>query len=361
MVDACGALSALKSEVDHCDHHHDAPAPMQARNANAHTDGDHAAGHHVHAHKCGHHHADGHHDHRRTSARKLTIALALSAVFMVVEAVVGWLSGSLALLADAGHMLSDTAALGLALFAQHIAAQPRSEQRTFGFRRAEVLAAFVNGIALAVSSVWIIHEAIGRLMHPNPIAGHWMLGTAVLGLIVNLVAAYVLQAGGHDNTNTRAAYLHVIADAAGSVGAIGAGVLVLAFGWYRADPAISFFIACLIVWGAWRLVRETTAVLMEGTPSHVDVGDLEATIRAVQGVCTVHDLHAWTISDGFHAVTAHVVLNGSRHGTDVVTDAAKLIKERHGIDHVTLQPEAPVPGLVQLRLPHREKKHGESR
>jgi cobalt-zinc-cadmium efflux system protein len=172
----------------------------------------------------------------------------------------------------------------------------------------------------------------------------------VVGLLVNIVAAFVLRPGGHDNPNTRAAFLHVISDALGSVGAIAAAVLVMTVGWNRADPIIGMLIAVLILWGAWRLVKETTSVLMEGTPDHVDVVALEKTIRAVAGVRDVHDLHAWTISDGFHAVTAHVVLRGNRHGTEVVAEVAKVIKDRHGIDHVTLQPEAPPPGLVQIRV-----------
>ncbi len=269
---------------------------------------------------------------------------------MFAEAAAGWVSGSLALVADAGHMLSDSASLALALVAQHIAQRPRSSTRTFGSRRAEVLAAFVNGIALAVTALLIVHEAVGRLVEPHVIGGPLMLATAVVGLLVNILAAFVLRPGGTDNPNTRAAFLHVISDALGSVGAIGAAVLVMAAGWNRADPIIGMLIAVLILWGAWRLVKETTAVLMEGAPEHVDVVALEETIRAVPGVRDVHDLHAWTISDGFHAVTAHLVLRGNRHGTEVVADVATAIREHHGIDHVTLQPEAPPPGLVQIRV-----------
>jgi cobalt-zinc-cadmium efflux system protein len=272
---------------------------------------------------------------------------------MIVEAFAGWLSGSLALVADAGHMLSDAAALTVALVAQRIAARPRSHHRTFGSRRAEVLAAFLNGVALAVSAIWIGREAIERLFTPHPIQGKWMLITAVAGLVINLISAWVLGSGHHENQNTRAAFAHVISDALGSVGAIVAAVLVLQLGWTRADPIIGICIAFLIMWGAWRLVRETTTVLMEGTPSHINVADLEATLKCVPGVCTVHDTHVWTISDGFDAVTAHVVLDGTRHGTDVVADGARLVWERFRIDHVTLQPEAPPPGLVKIRIPKR--------
>ena len=300
---------------------------------------------------------DGHghgHGHGSTPARRLALALLITAGFMLVEAAVGWISGSLALLADAGHMLSDAAALALALVAQRIAARPRSNARTFGSRRAEVLAAFVNGVALAVTALLIVREAVGRLLSPVPIVGTWMLGTAIAGLAANVVSAWVLRSGHEHNPNTRAAYAHVVSDAMGSVGAIVAAVLVIAFGWRRADPIISMLIAALILWGAWRLVRETMAVLMEGAPGHVDVADVEATIGAVPGVREVHDLHVWTISEGFPVLTAHVVLDGSRHGTDVVADGAREIREHYGIEHVTLQPEAPAPGLVQLRIPGKE-------
>ena len=303
---------------------------------------------HDHPHHDPHDH-DHHHDHRRTPARRLAVALILTVAFMFAEAVAGWLSGSLALVADAGHMLSDSAALALALVAQRIAQRPRSATRTFGSRRAEVLAAFVNGIALAVTAILIVREALGRLVEPHAIQAPVMLATAILGLLVNIAAAFVLRPTGHDNLNTRAAFLHVVSDALGSVGAIAAGVLIATLGWTRADPIIGIAIAALILWGAWRLVKDTTSVLMEGTPAHIDAVALEKTIRAVPGVRDVHDLHAWTISDGFHAVTAHVVLRGNLHGTDVVAAVARAIQQEHGIDHVTLQPEAPPPGLVNIR------------
>jgi cobalt-zinc-cadmium efflux system protein len=303
----------------------------------------------------GHDHIGHDHSHANTPARRLAIALVITAGFMFVEAAVGWLSGSLALMADAGHMLSDAAALVLALFAQRIASRPRSHAHTFGSRRAEVLAAFVNGVALAVTSLLIVHEAIGRLLTPVPIVGSWMLVTAIAGLGANAVSALVLRSGSKHNLNTRAAYLHVLSDALGSVGAIVAAVLVMVFQVRRADPIVSLFIAALILWGAWRLVRETLTVLMEGTPAHIDIAAIEGTIRSVPGVCEVHDLHVWTITEDFPVLTAHVVLNGSRHGVEVVAEAARAIQEKHGIEHVTLQPDAPLPGLVQIRIPARSK------
>lgn len=316
---------------------------------------DHLVEHDDHA---AHDHSDHAHSHvdRTTPTSKLAIALALTSSFMVVEAFAGWISGSLALVADAGHMLSDAAALTVALVAQRIAARPRSRHRTFGSRRAEVLAAFINGVALVVSAIWIAREAVERLFSPHQIQGKWMLVTAVAGLVVNLISAWVLGSGHHENQNTRAAFAHVLSDALGSVGAIIAAILVLQFGWTRSDPVIGILIALLILWGAWTLVRQTLSVLMEGTPSHINVADLEATLKCVPGVCAVHDTHVWTISDGFDAVTAHVVLDGSRHGTEVVADGARLIWERFRIDHVTLQPEAPRPGLVRIRIPKQSKR-----
>lgn len=259
---------------------------------------------------------------------------------MLVEAGVGWWSKSLALLADAGHMLSDAAALALAIVAQKVAAQTRTRARTYGFRRAEVLAAFANGIALAVTAIWIFLEAASRWRDPPAIQGMAMTVTAAFGLVVNLLAAVMLGAGGHGhNVNTRAALAHVLTDALGSVGAILAGVLVLAFGWNRADPLVSSLIGVLVLWGGWRLVRDTSRVLMEGSPTEVDVAHLEATLRAVPGVVDFHDLHVWSISDGFDVLTVHVVVAKGSHGIEVVAAVSRALWEKHKLDHCTIQPE----------------------
>jgi len=268
------------------------------------------------------------------------VALVVTGAFMFVEAGVGWWSRSLALVADAGHMLADAASLGLAIVAQRIAAQGRTRARTYGFRRAEVLAAFANGVALALTAIWIFLEAAQRWQAPPMVEAKAMTVTAVAGLLVNLGAAWVLGAGAHGhNVNTRGALLHVLTDALGSVGAIAAGVLVLAFGWYRADPLISVGIGVLVLWGGFRLVRDTSRVLMEGSPVEVDIAHLEATIRAVPGVADLHDLHVWSISSGFNVLTVHVVLSRGFHGTDVVASVARVVRERHAIEHCTIQPE----------------------
>jgi cobalt-zinc-cadmium efflux system protein len=261
---------------------------------------------------------------------------------MLVEAGVGWWSHSLALVADAGHMLADAIALGLAIVAQRIAAQTRTRARTYGFRRAEVLAAFANGIALSLTSVWIVAEALERWRDPQPIHAVAMTTTAALGLLVNGGSALLLSTGAHGhNVNTRAALAHVLSDALGSVGAIVAGLLVLGPGWTRADLAISAVIAALILWGGYRLVRDTSRVLMEGSPVEIDLEHVEETLRGVPGVADFHDLHVWSISDGFDVLTVHVVLARGFHGTDVVAAVSRTLRERHGLGHVTIQPEAP--------------------
>lgn len=285
--------------------------------------------------------------------RRLVAAFAMTASFMFVEAFVGWWSNSLTLLADAGHMLADAAALGLAIFAQRIAGQARTRARTYGFRRAEVLAAFANGVALALTAIWIFVEAVQRWQHPPEIKGTALTVTAVIGLAVNLVAAALLGAGSHGhNVNTRGALAHVLTDALGSVGAIVAGVCVLAFGWERADPMISVAIGLLVLWSGFRLVQETSHVLMEGSPIEIDLAHVEDTLRGVPGVADFHDLHVWSISDGFDVLTVHVVLQPGHHGTDVVAAASRILRARHRLEHITIQPE-PMQGEQLITLGRR--------
>ncbi len=279
--------------------------------------------------------------------------MCLTGTFMLVEAGVGWWSQSLALLADAGHMLSDSVALAVALLAQAIARRQRTHANTYGFRRAEVLSAFGNGIALGLTALWILAEAYERFLHPLSPKSGAMLGTAAVGLAVNIASAFILGHGEHGrNLNTRAALMHVVSDAVGSVGALAAGALVGWFGWILADAVVAALVALLILWSGWRLLRETTQVLMEGSPSTVSVGDVEQTIRSVPGVADVHDLHVWSISDAFEVVTAHVVLARGFHGTDVCAAVCQALRRTHGLDHATIQPEpARAPSLVPLGRP----------
>jgi cobalt-zinc-cadmium efflux system protein len=268
---------------------------------------------------------------------------------MLVEAGMGWYTGSLALLADAGHMLSDAGALGFALLAQSFGARPHTERATFGFRRAEVLAAFLNGIALALISIWIAWEAIGRSFHPATLRSEGFLETAVTGFVVNAVVAWILSRSSGDSVNVRAALAHVMADLLGSLGAVAAGVAAVYWHEYRVDTWLSLLITVLVAHSGWRILRETSQVLLESAPSELDTSALAKTIRETEGVASLHDLHAWRISDGFDAVTVHVVLAPRFHGVDVSARVCQRVEAVHGIRHVTVQPEAPPPDvLVQL-------------
>jgi cobalt-zinc-cadmium efflux system protein len=310
---------------------------------------------HHHQHEHDHHHGHGHEGHAHVSsstpARRLAIALAMTATFMVVEVVAGALTRSLALLSDAGHMLTDAGALLLALFAQRVAQRQRSRAKTFGYRRAEVLAALANGIVLGVSSVWIVVEAVRRFEAPPEVLGLPMLCVAAVGLVLNLISARVLSGAGASNANVRAAAAHVAADAAGSVAAILAGLAVWVLHWERADPVMSILISIIILWSAWKLVREALDVLMEGAPRGIDLKALEQTIGETPGVASHHDLHAWSVSEGQVMLTVHVVLEAGHHGTQVAAAVAQRVLEAHGIEHITVQPEPQLPAaeLVQLR------------
>ncbi|MDB4974518.1 MAG: cation diffusion facilitator family transporter [Myxococcaceae bacterium] len=322
------------------------------------------SGGHAHGHGHGHAHgahapgapaqpAEAGHGHSHTEhalqagASRLAIALALTLLFFVVETTAGLWTHSLALISDAAHMLTDSGALILALWAQRIAARPRTRLHTFGFRRAEILAAMVNAGLLIATTVGIAFEGIKRLYDPPHIEAGPMLWVACGGLVVNLAAAVVLGTGGHDNSNMRAAFAHVVADALGSVASIVAALSLLYLDFPLADPLASLAIALLIGIGAVRLFKQTSAVLMETAPYGVDLHELERAIRETRGVADLHDLHAWSISDGFAAVTVHVVLDGSGHGTDVARAVVERVRKRFGIEHVTVQPEAPL-GSLQI-------------
>ena len=295
--------------------------------------------HDDHGHE-GHQHGAELRDHSR---RNLTVALVLTALFLVVEVAAGLLSGSLALLSDAGHMLTDAGALGLALWAQTLSKRERTGRKTFGYRRAEILAAAANGVVLGVTAVVVVVEAVSRISDPPPVRGGTMLVVASLGLLVNLAAAWVLARGGSKNVNVRAAAAHVIADAAGSVAAILAAILILGPGWTLADPIISILISGLILIGAWRLLRESVNVLMEGVPAAVDVPALERVVLETPGVAAAHDLHVWSIADDHPAVTVHVTLQPGFHGTDVAADVGRRLEQAIDGAHVTVQPEVPPP------------------
>lgn len=287
---------------------------------------------------------------RKLPTRVLSIALALTASFMLLEFFVGHYSGSLALMADAGHMLADTGALTLALVAQAWAQRPPGQRTTYGLRRAEVLAAFVNGIALTVTAVFVVKEAVERWFEPRAILGTAMLAAAIAGLVINAVVARMLLSAEHSSVNIRAAFAHVLVDALGSLAAIVAALAVVLFDIRRADPVLSVLIAILVAYSGWRVLRETASVLLEAVPSDLNLAAIDRTIRSCPGVASLHDLHVWRVSDGFDVLTVHVTLTGDSHGPDVCLEVASAVRHEHAIEHVTVQPEAPPPAdLVALR------------
>ena len=266
-------------------------------------------------------------------------ALVLTASFALVEAAGGFWSGSLALLSDAGHMVTDALALGLALFAQRVAARPPSEHNSFGYARAEVMGAFVNAVFMLLVVALIAIEAVQRLLNPAPVAGLTVMVIAAVGLVLNLGCARLLH--GHDNLNSRAAYLHVVADALGSVAALAAGAIVWLTGWYPADPLLSLVVSALMLFSTWRLLRQSTNVLMEGVPPHLSYQEIGRALATVPHVTSVHDLHVWHMSSERIALSAHALIDSPEHWPAVLHEGRKLLRERFAIEHVTLQPDWP--------------------
>jgi len=269
--------------------------------------------------------------------RRLAWALVLAATYMVAEFVGGVMSGSLALIADAGHMLSDAAGLGLALFALWIAARPPTAQFSYGYRRAEVLAAFLNAVALLAVAGGICVEAYHRFTDSPPVNGVLMFGVATGGLLINLVMLRLLSSGRHDSLNVEGAWLHVLTDLLGSIAAIISGVLAWRWGWYWADPVASVTIVFLVVVSALSLLRRTATVLMEATPSHIDVDAVRQCIAEMSEVCSVHHLHVWTITGGMEALSAHVVVPGECDHDGLLETLRESLRRGFRIDHVTIQ------------------------
>jgi cobalt-zinc-cadmium efflux system protein len=295
----------------------------------------------------GHRHGHGAHAHAHThdtlserGRRRLLLVLLLTASYMLAEAAGGWWTGSLALLADAGHMLADVAGLALALVAARFGARPASSTKTYGYYRLEILAAFTNGVALAAVSLFILYDAYGRWLAPPPIErGGTMTAIAAGGLAVNLACAWLLHGDHKRDLNMRGAWLHVIGDALGSVGAIAAGALITLWGWHAADPLFSALIALLIIWSSWSLIREATNVLLEGTPSHINLAAVEGAILGTDGVEDVHDLHVWTITSGRDALSAHVRHAPAAAPAALLRDLRAKLHEQFGVDHLTIQME----------------------
>jgi cobalt-zinc-cadmium efflux system protein len=301
------------------------------------------------AHAHGGHHGHSH-DHRSASRRALGTVLALTVGVTAVEVVGGFLTGSLALLADAGHMLSDTFAIGLAVVALTLAGRPSTPRRSFGFQRAEILAAFVNGLTLVLVSGWIAWEAVQRFRDPPEILGGWMLAVAAVGLAVNVVAAGILMRSARESLNVEAALRHVVADVLGSVGVLAAALVILLTGWTTIDPIVSLAIALLIVGSAWSVLRDSTAILMEETPSGIDADQVARAIVEVPGVTSVHDLHVWRITSGFDALSAHVLVGRGEDCHGLRQDIERVLSDRFDITHTTLQVDHDASdALIELR------------
>jgi len=321
-------------DMPHDRHHGAGPAPPHSHAASA-APGpspDHLPGHrHAHA---GHHHGDA-------TRRALWIAFGLTAGFAVIEAVGGWLAGSLALVSDAGHMATDAAAFAVALFANAVARRPPSARASYGHARAEVLAAFINALAMLVLIVFIAVEAVRRLLDPVPVAGGVVMVIALAGMAVNVAAAWVLSRA-TDSINARGALLHVFGDLLGSVAALVAGAVIHFTGWTPVDPLLSLLVVVLILRSTWRLLGESSGVLLERVPAHLDFDAIGRALAALPGVAGVHDLHVWHLSAERVALSAHVALDDAAAWPRVLATARGLLLRDFGIDHVTLQPSWPV-------------------
>jgi cobalt-zinc-cadmium efflux system protein len=290
------------------------------------------------------------HDHGRVDSRRaLAVALALTAAYTVVEVVGGIAAGSLALLADAVHMLSDNVAIALALVAVWLAGKPATPERTYGYKRAEVLAALANGVLLVALAIWIFVEAVLRLQDPGDPLGGWMLAIALLGLAVNVGSGLVLSGTRRHSINVEAAFRHVLADVLGSIGVAVAAVVILTTGWARADPVVSLFIGVLVLASAWSILRDSSEILLESTPRGLDVDALGRRLAGAPGVVEVHDLHVWTITSGFTALSAHVLVRPGEDCHGRRRELERLLHDEFGIEHTTLQVDhAADGGLVEM-------------
>jgi cobalt-zinc-cadmium efflux system protein len=281
-----------------------------------------------------HSHSHGHEAGRSSAALALTLLLVGG--YTIVEFVGGLLTDSLALLADAGHMLADVTAIALALFAGWLARRPATLQRSFGYRRAEILAALANGVALVAISIWIFIEAAQRLSDPPHVLGGWMLAIAAVGLGVNLASAFILRGHG-GNLNVQAAFRHVIADTLGSLGTVAAGLVILTTGWRYADPLVSVAIGLLILLSSWTILRDSLRILLEETPAGIDAGEVGRRMAAAEGIVEIHDLHIWTITSGFASLSSHVLVRGGDDCHARRRELESMLAREFGLEHTTLQ------------------------
>lgn len=302
---------------------------------------------HDHGHD-DHDHSDHEHEleqgpHRATPSgkRDLLIALSITMLMMVAEVVGGLLSNSLALLSDAGHMLTDNLALLLSFFAMKFSTLPATERKTWGFYRLEILAALLNGIVLVLLSLYIMYEAYLRMLHPQPVQGTLMLIVAAIGLVANIIGAFILIRHRDTNLNIRGAFLHIVGDALSSVGVIIGGFIILYTGWYLIDPILSMLISLVIIYSAWALVKESVNILLEAAPPHIDIDTVAAEMANIKGVREAYHIHAWTITSGVYAMSAHVLIDdqmvsGSR---DIIDEIKELLSKKFNVLHSTIQLE----------------------
>lgn len=283
-----------------------------------------------------------HHDEQRKGNQKgLVIAATITTIILILEFIGGLITNSLALLSDSGHMLSDVSSLLLSLFAMWLAARPPSSSKTFGYHRFEIIAAFINGITLFVIAGLIMIEAYKRLLEPQTVASGTMMTIALIGLIANVLSAVALLRQGDvkDNLNMRSAYLHIIGDALGSIGAIVAGILMYYYNWYVADSIISVVVAIIILRGAWRVLKQSVHILMEGTPEHIDPIRIRKLLESIDGVLDIHDLRVWTITSGVHSFTCHLLIESEGNSQTILNTASSIISKEYSFQFSAIQIE----------------------
>lgn len=291
------------------------------------------------------------HDHSKhapSSSRTLSLAVGLTLAFAGVEALAGYLANSLALIGDAGHMLTDSSALAMGALAAWMSRRPPSRRHSFGLQRAEVVGALANGMLMLLVVGWIVYEAVERLQRPQPVASWGVIAVAAVGLVINVAVLRILH-GGEQTLNTRGALLHVMGDLLGSMAALVAGVIIAVTGWTLIDPILSLVISLLILLSTLRLLAEGLHVVMEGVPSHIDLPEVGRSLAALEGIEEVHDLHIWILASGSYSLSAHVRLCSLSNWAAQLAEIERLMRERYGIDHITVQPElAPEIGAVPL-------------
>jgi len=297
-----------------------------------------------------HRHNHSHGPPRETGKSRLRIILALTSFFFVLEVLGGLWTNSLALLSDAGHMLSDMFALGLSLFAFWLSSKKPSPTKTYGYYRFEVVAAFINGVLLILIALWIFGEAYSRFQHPAAVKSMPMLFIAILGLMINLLGIYLLHKAATENLNIRGALFHLMGDAAGSAGAITAAVVISLTGWTLFDPLVSVLIALLIIYSAWRLLWDVVNILMQGVPPHIDLENIKQAMLSVDGVTGLCDLHIWSLTSQVDTLSAHVVVEDMGRNKEILQKLTRLINDKFGINHVTLQIEDEGVGTCKLFL-----------